>query len=1188
MEMFLDIKPILWFVFLCGSVTPNESSDVVRAESSPVLGTLGQTVVLPCHFSTLQMPRLKSTLATTTLSNVSPAITPAQTDHLRIKWTKLDDNSEIIVIVTQNGFTKIGPNYNGRVSVPHHLVDLGDASLTLENVRASDAGAYRCEVMHGVDDAQDIITLDVFGVVFHYRVDAVRYNLDFESAQQACKTVGATIATVEQLQSAYEDGFDQCDAGWLADQTVRYPITRPRDACHGDKMGKPGIRTYGLRDPSEKYDVYCYVGKLAGEVFYLSVSNKLTLQESREECEKLGAVLASPAHLYSAWREGLDQCNFGWLSDGSARYPISVPRMQCGRGLLGVRTMYRFLNQTGHPLPTEKLGAFCFKGQEQITGPTEASPTFPTTEDLSVLSMDSTTPFSDYDRDVSVDKVEAAVPDRHPFLDPSPLPLLPAMKSIPPQLDVAEVSGSGEASVSGTPTQHTATQEPFDQATLAIVYKEQTEGSEVNAEVTTQMAGDVDKKMTAMGSETAFEPSVHVFVVDVHDTNVSVDVVLRFLDDGLHQKPHLEHPEHTTLSIQSTPTSVIEDSDEFHLSSDPTLKFFNGKHELQLTPETKVAEELRGDQFETVSPIIDQKNETLFDFEIEPMTSSTVDAKFSSTLKVSHEAVTSSEHPQITIDTTSAYEIISESVHSLSALEQRAGLHPTEESLPHEGSGDDVLPKTPAYSQEVVVTDESEIPESERTSQTLDKDFSTQTPSLAFSVSTDLSIVDRGKQPDTDDFEGSTTVEEGSAQELYPLEKPEDLSPSPFTLSSLIVIDSSKTNGFVTEVPPLLPKVQTAISTALPISKEVKPAETFSQEPVLTAASSFVQHKGIPEKSFTDASDVEDEMSTQHPSATLFLSTPLHTTDITFSGESVGLPVMVEGLPPHMEETRTDNGYTVEGHTAESPDTDECQSNPCRNGATCVDGANSFTCLCLPSYSGDLCEQDTESCDFGWHKFQGYCYKYFHHRRTWDGAERECRMQGAHLTSVLSHEEQLFVNRLGHDYQWTGLNDKMFENDFRWTDGSSMQFENWRPGQPDSYFSNGEDCVVMIWHDGGQWNDVPCNYHLTFTCKKGTVSCGQPPAVKDAQIFGSIKPRYEINSLVRYHCKNGFIQRHIPTIRCREDGLWDKPRVTCMSPSTYQKNFSQYYQSNNDFSSKNVQGDWKHLDWVAGGEKTQH
>ena len=37
-------------------------------------------------------------------------------------------------------------------------------------------------------------------------------------------------------------------------------------------------------------------------------------------------------------------------------------------------------------------------------------------------------------------------------------------------------------------------------------------------------------------------------------------------------------------------------------------------------------------------------------------------------------------------------------------------------------------------------------------------------------------------------------------------------------------------------------------------------------------------------------------------------------------------------------------------------DMNECESNPCTNGGTCVNHVNRFQCTCLPGYSGVLCE----------------------------------------------------------------------------------------------------------------------------------------------------------------------------------------------------------------------------------------
>ncbi|CDQ85357.1 unnamed protein product [Oncorhynchus mykiss] len=204
------------------------------------------------------------------------------------------------------------------------------------------------------------------GVLFHYRAPHDRYALSFPDAQRVCLENSAVIATPAQLQATFADGYDNCDAGWLSDQSVRYPIQSPRPGCYGDRQDSPGVRNYGNRAPDELFDVYCFSKQLQGEVFHLSVPEKLSLATASTHCHALNAQLATAGQLYLAWQAGLDQCDPGWLADGSVRYPINLPRRNCGGDDPGVRTVYHNPNRTGFPVTTTRFDAYCYREEHVV------------------------------------------------------------------------------------------------------------------------------------------------------------------------------------------------------------------------------------------------------------------------------------------------------------------------------------------------------------------------------------------------------------------------------------------------------------------------------------------------------------------------------------------------------------------------------------------------------------------------------------------------------------------------------------------------------------------------------------------------------------------------------------------------------------------------------------------------------
>uniref|UniRef100_A0A8C5P0G6 Hyaluronan and proteoglycan link protein 2 n=1 Tax=Jaculus jaculus TaxID=51337 RepID=A0A8C5P0G6_JACJA len=245
--------------------------------------------------------------ATVTLPCVLGASPPPS---YKVRWSKVEPGHlrDTTVLITHGAYARgYGPlGTRGSLRRGHRL----DASLVIANVRLDDEGRYRCQLIHGVDDESVALTLYLEGVVFPYQPSRGRYQFNYFEAKQACEEQdgrlatdrqlyqgarrgraggagrdlwteegrvffvpgrltlseahaacrrrGAVVAKVGHLYAAWKfSGLDRCDGGWLADGSVRFPITTPRPRCGG--LPDPGVRSFGFPRPQQAaYGTYCY------------------------------------------------------------------------------------------------------------------------------------------------------------------------------------------------------------------------------------------------------------------------------------------------------------------------------------------------------------------------------------------------------------------------------------------------------------------------------------------------------------------------------------------------------------------------------------------------------------------------------------------------------------------------------------------------------------------------------------------------------------------------------------------------------------------------------------------------------------------------------------------------------------------------------------------------------------------
>ena len=118
------------------------------------------------------------------------------------------------------------------------------------------------------------------------------------------------------------------------------------------------------------------------------------------------------------------------------------------------------------------------------------------------------------------------------------------------------------------------------------------------------------------------------------------------------------------------------------------------------------------------------------------------------------------------------------------------------------------------------------------------------------------------------------------------------------------------------------------------------------------------------------------------------------------------------------------------------------------------------------------------------YKMDGYTYRIYYDKKSWDHAQEICQHWGGHLAVILDKKMRDYVHSIMPETAWIGLTDRWAEGEWQTWDRKKVTYWYWREGEPNNgqkIKRKNEHCAAKV--ETNEMNDEECSKKLGFICQ---------------------------------------------------------------------------------------------------------